>query len=74
MGERLEYVKVYEVYESNVSTLNYVTSFIRKEIGELYAKVLIMIVLRVGITVNSYSFFLLFAIIPEFTMRKLLTL
>lgn len=54
----MEYMKVCEVYESNVSVLNYVESYIREDIGELYPKMLIMIVLGVGIIVNLYSFLL----------------
>lgn len=65
-------MKVYEVYESNVSILNIVTSFIRKEIGELYTKVLIMIVLRVDIIVIPSFYFL--SLFQMFTMSKLLTL
>lgn len=58
-------MKVYGVYENNVSILNYVPSSIRKEIGELYTKVLTMNVLRVDIIIYLYSFFLLLAIIPN---------
>lgn len=65
-------MKVYEVYESNISILNIVTSFIRKEIGELYTKVLIMIVLRVDIIVIPSFYFL--SLFQMFTMSKLLTL
>lgn len=65
-------MKVYEVYESNVSILNYVTSFIRKEIGELYTEVLIMTVLRVDIIVIPSFYFL--SLFQMFTMSKLLTL
>lgn len=63
---------MYEVYESNVSILNYVTSFIRKEIGELYTEVLIMTVLRVDIIVIPSFYFL--SLFQMFTMSKLLTL
>lgn len=40
--------------------LNYMKSFTKKELGELYTRVLIIVVLGVGIIVNLYSFFVLF--------------
>lgn len=50
-GKRLEYVKVMKI--------NYVKSFIGREIGELYPKVLIMIVLGgyIMICIPSFYFF-----------------